>query len=73
VAAENGLAKTLGLRSLIGYVRGCRDLTKANMIHNDWLPNIDVDPQTYVVQADGVPLTCEPASELPMAQRYFLF
>ena len=73
VAAENGLAKTLGLRSLIGYVRGCRDLSKASMIHNDWLPDIDVDPQTYVVQADGVALTCEPASELPMAQRYFLF
>jgi urease subunit alpha len=43
------------------------------MIHNDYQPNIEVDAQTYEVRADGVLLTCEPASELALAQRYFLF
>jgi urease subunit alpha len=43
------------------------------MIHNDATPNIEVDPETYEVRADGVLLTCEPATSLPMAQRYFLF
>ncbi len=46
---------------------------KRSMIHNDALPHIDVDPETYEVRADGVLLTCEPARVLPMAQRYFLF
>lgn len=73
VAAENDLAKNLGLGSLIGYVKGCRDITKKTMIHNDWMPKIEVDPQTYEVKADGVSLTCEPAETLPMAQRYYLF
>ncbi|MCP4790057.1 MAG: urease subunit alpha, partial [Gammaproteobacteria bacterium] len=73
VAANNGLAEKLQLGSLVGYVKGCRALTKSSMIHNDWQPNIEVDPQTYVVKADGVALSCEPATELPMAQRYFLF
>ena len=43
------------------------------MLHNDYLPKIEVDPETYTVNADGQLLTCEPASVLPMAQRYFLF
>jgi urease subunit alpha len=43
------------------------------MIHNDAMPVIEVDPETYVVRADGVSLECDPAVELPMAQRYFLF
>ncbi len=43
------------------------------MIHNDYLPQIEVDPETYQVRADGEHLTCEPAESLPMAQRYFLF
>jgi urease subunit alpha len=73
VAEKNGLADKLQLGSLIGYVNGCRQLTKSRMVHNDWQPEIEVDPQTYVVKADGVELTCEPATELPMAQRYFLF
>ena len=46
---------------------------KASMIHNSATPNIEVDPETYEVRADGELLTCEPATELPMAQRYFLF
>jgi urease subunit alpha len=54
-------------------VRGCRGLGKRDMIHNDALPRIEVDAETYQVRADGELLTCEPARALPMAQRYFLF
>jgi urease subunit alpha len=72
-AADDGLPGKLGLRSLIGVVRGCRDIGKADMLHNDYRPRIEVDPQTYEVRADGTLLTCEPARVLPMAQRYFLF
>ena len=70
---EAGVADQLQLRSLIGEVRDCRSVTKADMLLNDYQPQIEVDPQTYEVKADGELLTCEPASELPMAQRYFLF
>ncbi|WP_413737608.1 urease subunit alpha [Sodalis sp. RH21] len=72
-AAGNGLAQRLGLQSLIGEVRSCRQVRKADMIHNHWQPTIDVDAQTYQVRADGELLVCEPAAVLPMAQRYFLF
>jgi len=54
-------------------IRGTRTLGKADMVHNDYRPKIEVDPETYEVRADGVLLTCEPAEVLPMAQRYFLF
>jgi urease subunit alpha len=46
---------------------------KADMVHNGWTPHMQIDAQTYEVRADGELLTCEPATELPMAQRYFLF
>lgn len=72
-AAEAGLPEQLGLKKRIAVVKGCRDVQKTDLIHNDYLPNIDVDPQTYQVKADGVLLWCEPADVLPMAQRYFLF
>ena len=72
-AEKAGVAEQLGLQSLIGVVKGCRTATKDKMVHNDWQPNIEVDPQTYEVTADGMALTCEPAEVLPMAQRYFLF
>lgn len=72
-AAKAGLAEKLGLQSLIGVVKGCRMATKDKMVHNDWQPDIQVDPQTYEVTADGMALVCEPAEVLPMAQRYFLF
>jgi len=72
-AIGTGIPEQLGLRSLIGVVRGCRGVTKRDMVHNDYLPTIEVDPQTYQVRADGELLTCEPAKVLPMAQRYFLF
>ncbi|MCP5476496.1 MAG: urease subunit alpha [Rhodanobacteraceae bacterium] len=62
-----------GLQKPLVAVRNCRQIGKAQMIHNAAMPDIQVDPQTYVVVADGVPLWCEPAAVLPMAQRYFLF
>ena len=72
-AAEAGVPEKLGLKKQIGVVKGCRDVQKTDLIHNGYLPHIDVDPQTYQVKADGVLLWCEPADVLPMAQRYFLF
>ena len=54
-------------------MKNCRKISKRDMINNDALPRVEVDPETYEVRADGELLTCEPASILPMAQRYFLF
>jgi urease subunit alpha len=62
-----------GLARRFSAVRHNRDIGKRDMIHNDAMPAIEVDPETYEVRADGVLLTCEPATVLPMAQRYFLF
>ncbi len=72
-ALAEGLPQALGLKKQIGVVKGCRQVQKTDLIHNDYLPEIEVDPQTYQVKADGVLLWCEPADVLPMAQRYFLF
>jgi len=72
-AIAAGVQDAIGLQSLIGVVMGCRDIGKKHMVLNDALPNIEVDPQTYQVRADGELLVCEPAKVLPMAQRYFLF
>lgn len=72
-AFDAGVPETLGLKKQIAVVKGCRDVQKTDLIHNGYLPNIEVDPQTYQVKADGVLLWCEPADVLPMAQRYFLF
>ena len=72
-AADAGVPEALGLKKHIAVVKGCRDVQKTDLIHNGYLPNIEVDPQTYQVKADGVLLWCEPAEVLPMAQRYFLF
>ncbi|MBD1555060.1 urease subunit alpha [Pseudomonas typographi] len=72
-ALDAGVPEQLGLKKRIGVVKGCRTVQKTDLIHNGYLPNIDVDPQTYQVKADGVLLWCEPADELPLAQRYFLF
>jgi len=72
-AFDAGVSDKIDLKSMIGVVRGCRHIGKADMILNNYLPEISVDPQTYQVFADGELLTCEPASELPLAQRYFLF
>ncbi len=72
-ALEAGLAEKLGLRKTAVAVTHCRTIGKRDMLHNDAMPHIEVDPETYEVRADGELLTCEPASELPLAQRYFLF
>lgn len=73
-AAEKlNVAQKLGLQSQIGIAKNCRNINKKQMIHNNWQPNIHVDPQTYEVKADNQLLNCEPAAILPMAQRYFLF
>ncbi|EXJ16733.1 urease subunit alpha [Imhoffiella purpurea] len=72
-AVATGVQDAIGLQSRIGVVKGCRDLKKKDMVLNDYLPRIEVDPQTYQVRADGELLVCEPATVLPMAQRYFLF
>ena len=67
IGAQYGLAKNLCA------VKGIRGLSKRDMVHNHYTPKMEVDAQTYAVRADGVLLTCEPATILPMAQRYFLF
>jgi urease subunit alpha len=68
-----GVPERAGLHKPIAAVKNTRGVTKRDMIHNDWLPKMEIDAQTYEVRADGQLLTCEPATELPMAQRYFLF
>ncbi|MBP2698956.1 urease subunit alpha [Photobacterium lucens] len=72
-AYKEGVADQLGLGSLIGVVKQCRTIGKSDMKLNSWQPHIEVDSQTYQVRANGELLTCELASVLPMAQRYFLF
>ncbi|EED32939.1 urease, alpha subunit [gamma proteobacterium NOR5-3] len=70
---EAGIGESLDLERRLVAVKGCRSVTKADMRLNDYQPVMEVDPQTYEVRADGQLLTCEPATVLPMAQRYFLF
>ncbi len=72
-AMDADIPRTLGLTKRVLPVSGTRKLTKAAMVLNDYTPTIDVDPETYEVRADGELLTCEPATELALAQRYFLF
>jgi urease subunit alpha len=72
-ALEDDIGTKLKLSRPLSAVSNTRSIGKSAMIHNDALPVIEVDPETYEVRADGVLLTCEPASVLPMAQRYFLF
>jgi len=72
-ALDGGIGDQLGLRRRLEAVRNTRTIGKRDMVHNSGTPNIEVDAQTYEVRADGVLLTCEPAAELPMARRYFLF
>ena len=71
--SEAGIAERLGLAKEVVPVKGTRVIGKADMVLNDWTPEIEVDPETYEVRADGELLTCEPATELPLAQRFFLF
>ncbi|MGA7477462.1 MAG: urease subunit alpha, partial [Azonexus sp.] len=72
-ALNNPAVHALGLQKPLIAVSGTRTVKKSDMVHNSATPEITVDPETYVVKADGVHLVCEPATELPLAQRYFLF
>ncbi|HWW19852.1 MAG TPA: urease subunit alpha [Steroidobacteraceae bacterium] len=72
-AIDGGIGARLQLRKRLVPVLGTRTLRKTDMVLNDYLPIMEVDPQTYEVRADGQRLACEPASVLPLAQRYFLF
>src|SRR5271163_1216857 len=72
-AITSGLPEKLALKKITKPVRNCRNIGKKDMLHNSATPNIEVDPETYEVRVDGSPITCEPASILPLAQRYFLF
>ncbi len=70
---ENDIGNALELRKKTVPVKNTRNINKSNMVYNDLCPKVEVDPETYEVRANGEILTCEPASELPMAQRYFLY
>ena len=72
-AQADGLGAALGLAKQTIAVKNTRTIGKRDMVLNDATPQMEVDPETYEVRADGVLLTCEPAEVLPMAQRYFLF
>ena len=72
-ARDRDIAAQLGLQKPTVAVSGTRQISKRDMKLNDYLPQMEVDPETYEVRADGELLTCEPATVLPMAQRYFLF
>ena len=75
----SGAAQSCDIRARLGLakttlqVNNTRKISKLDMVHNDYCPAIEVNPETYEVRADGHLLTCDPAAELPMAQRYFLF
>jgi urease subunit alpha len=73
VALAARLHETLGLKKIVRAVKKCRTIGKKDMVHNGSTPSIEVDPETYEVRVDGAVITCEPASVLPLAQRYFLF
>ena len=72
-AVQNGAPQRYGLQKTVSAVRQIREVRKQHMIHNGYLPKMEIDAQTYSVRADGQLLTCEPATSLPLAQRYFLF
>lgn len=71
-AVDDGIKEKLGLQKVVVPVKHTRSLNKSHMLHNDYCPNITVDPETYEVRVDGEHITCEPATELPLAQRYIL-
>ncbi|MHB1563718.1 MAG: urease subunit alpha [Leptospirillum sp.] len=73
IAMEHGVDQMIGLQKRVVPVSNCRNIKKRDMKLNDYQPHMEVDPETYEVRADGKLLTCEPAKDLPLAQRYFLF
>lgn len=72
-AIDNGTIQNYSLQKRVMAVKGCRAVSKKDLIHNDQTPQIDVNPENYEVKVDGVHLTCEPVTVVPLAQRYFLF
>jgi urease subunit alpha len=72
-AVEAGAVEKIGIRKRAAAVSNTRKINKQSMIHNHWQPEVEVDPQTYQVRADGELLVCEPVKVLPLAQKYFLF
>ena len=68
-----GIQARYGLSKQVSAVKNIRGIRKQHMVHNSYLPTMEIDAQTYQVRADGQLLTCEPARSLPLAQRYFLF
>ncbi len=72
-SVDNGAIESYGLQKMIMAVKGCRTVSKKDLIHNDQTPQIDVNPENYEVKVDGIHITCEPVSVVPLAQRYFLF
>ena len=70
---KNDIRSRFGLQKSLSAVKNIRGLGKKDMIHNHYLPVMEIDAQSYAVRADGQLLTCEPAVSLPMTQRYFLF
>lgn len=70
---DSGTAASYGLRSRVEAVRDCRSVSKADMRLNDAMPRMKVDPETYVVEADGVVCTAEPADTLPLSQTWYVF
>lgn len=72
-AYNNEIATKLNLQKIVKPATGCRNIGKADMIHNNFMPNIEVDPETYKVSVDGEVISCAAVNVLPMAQRYFLF
>jgi len=73
LSLSQGVVQGYGLQKRILPVKGCRSLSKRDMVHNDQTPQIDVNPENYEVKVDGRVVTCEPAKEVALAQRYFLF
>ena len=73
LSLERGIVQGYGLQKKVLPVQNCRQLSKRDMVHNDRTPQIEVNPENYEVRVDGKPITCEPARELALAQRYFLF
>ncbi|KAL1954602.1 hypothetical protein VTO42DRAFT_897 [Malbranchea cinnamomea] len=72
-SVDSGLIETYGLKKRVEPVKNCRNISKMDMKHNDTMPKMKVDPETYIVQADGMVCTAEPADNLPLTQQYFVF
>jgi urease subunit alpha len=70
---QGGVKDKYGLQKNVSAVKDIRRVRKQHLVHNDYVPKMEIDPQTYAVRADGQLLVCDPATVLPMAQRYFLF